>query len=938
MTSMKLQLKYFSRLFALAAMLIVAIHAYAKDGEKEYHTSRYYASRALEYENNNQWEAAKNEIDAGLVDYPYDPDLLYLNGRYYYQGQGDIPKARYNLIKSLQQNDEHYQSRRLLIDVEEEAGNYSSAICYINELLEFEPYDRDLWRRKIALYDKLGHDVEAAQALERLARIYPTDSIVQQTLAQRNRENWNQMVRTNTTSEAAANLERYLETDPKNLDYYFQLVNLYRRLGDNERALGTVNTGLYYFPYNGELVRLGANILSGMGEYVRALNFLRENRVTGPLYNNVLAEVAADDRLRDPYEANGRLYARTGNRIALNYLLNTSLTRGYYEDAKFYLNESMKIYGVTTELMMKEYALEKRFGNEASQMRILQQLYAMNPDDIELTGEYADMMVSLAARDMEARQWTDAEAHLQRALDVMPVTAPEWPAAVSRQISLLGTMGRLRDARRVYEYASRQVPAQRERFASAYEEVASKRIRDLIEENEFEKALDEAQGLLSVMPASESALRACINLSQTLGRDTEFYRYAERGYNQYPDNPYFVTKWATALQQQGRMADALAVVEQRPDGDHYLNSQLATAYQGITTEWALSLLKRHMPDIVISRVDDALALNPDNKELLYIKGLAYEQLRRYDKAYELQNANYNPSNAEQADWYQHMRFLRYRSFRNRLSASYLYASYDTRSDELGSVAHMYSIANLTYNRLTSRNTYTLSVNYKGIDGFIQDNYWDSGGMGFEILGQWDHQFNAHWSFFIGASWSNQYFNKYGGKLGLGWYIKRGWELGLKGEYRRTPPSMFYFAGDHTIITESKEYNMYIASPSVMKTWDRIVMSLSGDLIYMRRALYYNATWKGSVNINEDRTSQVGLFGSYGTFPQLDFYDLSMLSSSARSNISIGFITQFLVTKNWILGINGSWNTFYNPHIAENGRVLSMYRNIYVLSAHIQVAF
>lgn len=925
-------------LAALTFMLALPFPSYAAKSIEEEHTAQYYASRALEFENNNQWESAKREIDEGLSQYPYDPDLLYLNGRYYYQAQEDIKTARYNLIKALQQNDEHFLARRLLVDVEDDAGNYSSAICYINELLEFEPYDRDLWRRKIALYEMLGNGTEASRALERLARIYPTDSIVQHARAMRNRETWNQMVRSNTISEAAANLERYIELDPKNLDYYYQLISLYRQLGENERALGTVNMGLYNFPYNPELVRLGANILSGMGEYTRALNFLRENRVQGPLYNSVLAELAADDRLRDPYEANGRLFARTGNRVALNYLLNTALTRGYYEDAKYYINEAIKLDGLSTELLMKEYALEKRFGNERTQMRILQELYAMNPTDPEIVGDYAELMLSLASRDMEARQWADAEAHLQRALDVMSPSSPQWAAAVSRQISLLGTMGRLRDARNVYEYNSRLAPSERRRFASAYEEIASKRIHDLIEENEPEKAYEEAKALLSVMPDSESALRACINLSQTLGQDKEFRRYAERGYKAFPDNPYFVTKWAVALQEEGRLADALAILGQRSDGDHYLNSQLSAAYQGVSFDWAMELLKRRMPEVVIEKIDNALKLNPDNKELLYAKGLAYEQMRQYDKAYEFQNGNYNPSNAEQADWYQHMRFLRYRSFRNRLTASYQYASYDTRSEALGSVAHMYSIANLTYDRINSRNVYTLSVNYKGLDGYIQDRYWNSGGMGFEVQGLWEHSFNSHWSMSIGGAWSNQYFNKYSGRLGFNWYIKRGWELGLKGEYRRTPPSMFFFAGDQTIVTENREYNMYMASPSVQKSWDRIATSLTGDLIYMRHNLFYNVTWRGTIYINEDRTSQVGLFGSYGTFPQLEFYDLSMLSSSARSNISVGFVMNFLVTKNWILGINGSWNTFYNPQIAQNGQVISMYRNIYILGAHIQVAF
>lgn len=911
----------------------------AADKEKEeFHSARYYASRAQEFEDNNQWEAAKRDINDGLYFYPEDPDLRYLNGRYYYQAQGDLQQARYNLIKALQENDEHYRARRLLVDVEDESGHFSSAICYINELLEFEPYDRDLWRRKINLYKKIGNDYEAHEAIERLARIYPNDSVVQFELAMHNRENWNQMVRSTTYTEAAANIERYMELDPGNIDYYFQVIDLYRKMGDIDRAIGAVNRGLMYFPRNAELIRIGANLLASQGEYVRALNFLSENRVSGTLYNNILAEVAADDRLRDPYEANGRLYARTGNRVALNYMLNTSLTRGYYEDAKYYLNESMKVYGVTTELLMKEYALEKRFGSEASQLRVLRDLYATNPDDPELRDRYADLMLKLAVRDMDASQWIDAEPHLQRALDIMAQDSPAWPGAISRQITLFGRLGRMNDARRTYEYASRISPSNRARFASAYEDVAMVRLKDLIEENRYAEALEEAQGILAVLPESESALRACINMSQTLMRDNEFHKYALLGYDLYPDNPYFVVKYAISLQNQGRYADALDILKPRPDGDHYLNTQLSNAYQGVTLEWVEELLAKHMPKVAIQKIDDALVYNPNNKDLLYAKGRAYEQLKNFDKAYELELKNYNPSNAELEEWTQHMRYLRWRSYRNRVSASYLYAVYDTRNDELGSVAHMYSIANVTYEHLTTKNIYTLGVNYKGIDGYIQNNYWDSGGAGFEIFGQWSHTFNTHWTMSLYGSWSNQYFNRYGATLGLDWYIRNGWSLNGKASYRRTPPSVFFFNNNSALIETSKEFNIYIATLGVTKNWERVTTSVNGNLFFVSKNIFYNLGWSGSVYVKEDRISHVGITASIGSFPELQFFDMSVINSSARTNASVGFFTQFLVTKNWTLGLQGTWNTYYNPFITDFGQVLNAYRNIYVVSVNTTVAF
>ncbi|MCH5319469.1 MAG: hypothetical protein J1E38_07160 [Paramuribaculum sp.] len=927
-----------SALLLLSAFLVCSFPTQAQKKGKEVHTSRYYAGRAQNFADANSWEAAKREIDEGLALYPEDPDLRYLNGRYYYYAQGDLHNARYNLVKALQENDQHFLARRLMVDVEEDAGRYSSAICYVNELLEFEPYDRDLWRRKIYLYNQMGNTTEADQALDRLARIFPNDTVVQRDQSVRNRQNWNHMVQTTTPRETAANLEHYIELDPTNMDYYLKLIDIYRFLGENERAFGTVNMALRQFPYNSDLVRLGSGILTHMGEYVRALNFLRENRVSGTLYNNVLEEVANDDRIRDPYEANGRLYARTHNREALAYLLNTSLTRGYYDDAKYYLTESMKIYGVTTELLLKEYALEKRFGNEASQMRLLQQLYTTNPDNEELKEEYAQLMLKLSGKEMETEQWNDALIHLRRALEIITPEAPEWPAAISRQITILGKLGNMTEAREIYNYASEQMPSDRERFASAYEDIAAVRIKGLIETERYEEALNEAEALLSVIPESETALRACINMSQTLLKDKLFWLYADMGYQAFPDNPYFIVKKAVALQQQGKMAEALALLKPREDGNPFLNSQLSTAFQGVTLDWVQELLKDHMPEIALEMIDTALVQNPRNTELLYCKGLAYEQLHQYEKAYEYQSKNYNPSNAEQGEWYQHMRYLRFRGYRNRVDASYTYAAYDTRSLGLGSVAHMYSIANVTYSRLTPNNTYSFGANYKGIDGYIEDNYWNSGGVGIELNAQWDHTFNYRWSGMISGSWSNQYFNKFGGNIGVNYYAGNGWTPGLKAGYRRTPPTTFFFAGEDAVTEENKEYNLFILTPSIEKAWDRVRTSVNVDLSLLRKNLFYNVGWKGKLFINEDNISSVGLMGSFGSFPELTFYDQTVLSNTAKTNVSVGFDFQYLLTKNMYFGLSGVWNTFYNPLRAPDGTVLRAYRNIYVLTGQLHVAF
>lgn len=899
------------------------------------HTTRYYYDRASNYQDAEAWDASKREIDAGLKYYPNDPDLRYLNGRYYYYAQGDLHQARYNLIKAIQENDQHYRAKRVLVDVEDDSKHFSSAICYINELLEFQPYDRDLWRRKIALYRKIGQRTEADHALERLARIYPNDSVVRRDLNNRNREQWNRRLQTTSLTDAASDLEKWLDLDPTNIEYYEELVRVYQKMGDYERAIGAANRGLAHAPGNQNLLKAAASMMAELGNYTRALTFLREHHSTGQLYNSLVRQAADDARWRDPYEANGRLYDMTGDSDALNYLLNTAITRGYYNDALEYLEEAYKKNSRTPELLIKQYSLEKRFGNEKKQYQLLEELYSKRPSDPEILEDYIAMMIELSNRDIEHEQWSDARLHLDKVLSLMSDTAQAWPATVSRQISVLGRMNKLEEARELYHNSVAQAPKYKERFGAAYEEVAAVRLKKLVEDENYDLALKEAESLLEVVEDSEAAMRTCISMAQTLKKDEKFFKYAEIGYQAHPDMPYFIVKKAIALNMQGKPEEALALVRPRNGDDEYINPQLKNAYVAISEEYAGNLLKAHEPEKCLMVLNSALEYDEGNKDLLYMKGLAYAQLHEWGLAYEYQHKYYNPSNAEQAEWYQQMRYLRYRSYKNHLEASYTSAFYDNRNEQLNSIAHFYSLASVTYARLEKNNTYTGQISYKGIDGYVEGDYLDKGGFGLEFLAQWDHVFNQRWSGMVNASYSTKFFNKVGANVAASYDFGKGWVGTLRAGYRLTAPTYELNEGD---ASTAKRYNVFIATPSVEKDWTRIRTSMGVDLIGMGKGFYYNVGLKGKLFVNEDNISSVGLMAGFGSFPELTFFDQTALSSLSKTNAMVGIEGTYLFTHNFYAGLSGAWNTYYSPFKLESGAIRSLYRNVFSLNLHLNVAF
>lgn len=920
-------------------MSMTGIFAATSQNEVEkQENARWYAERATNFEESGAWEAAKRDIDQGLEYYPNDPDLLYLNGRYYYYAKGDLNQARYNLIKAIQENDDHYQAKRVLVDVEDDSKHYSSSICYINELLEFQPYDKSLWRRKISLYNKIGQRQEADEALQRLARIYPNDSIIRQDLANRNRENWNQRLQKSSLSDAAVDLESWIDIDPENLDYYLELINIYYRLGQTEHAIGVANRGLEYFKGNQELIRKAASMMAEMGNYTRALSFLRANKNTGPFYNQLLKEAVADNRMRDPYESSGRLYETTHDPEALTYLINTSVTRGYYPDAIEYLQEAYRREGETAPLLMKQYGLERRFGFNDKALKVLEKLYAVAPNDSDVIDEYADMMLTLTDHDLQTEQWREANDHINRVIPLMNPHNEKWAAVIARKINILGHLNDLDSVRYYYEMAVDTMPAQKERFAYAFEEVMANRLKYLIENEEYAEALALAQELLDINPDSEAALRTCINMSQTLGKKQMFQDYADLGYRKYPDSPYFIVKEAVALQQRGKNDEALAIL--RPDryNDEYINPQLRNAFSGVSEEYAGLLLKEHMPEIAMERLDTALIYDPGNKELLYLKGVAYEHLKDFGKAWDYQTRYYNPSNAEQQDWQQHMRYLKWRSFKSHIDASYTAAYFDSSNDEISTVGHLYSIASVAYSYQTPKNTYTGQISYKARDGGYDEMEYNSGGFGLELMAQWDHEFTNRLSGFVNASYGTKYFNKIGANVGASYDIGNGWVPSLKLGFRYTAPSYIVDKEDAQHI-DLRRYAIGILTPGISKNWGRLNASANVDLIGLSKGFYYNVGLKGKIFVNNDNVSSVGLLAGFGSFPELTFFDQTALTALSHTNAMVGIEGMYLITNNFAVTLNGNWNTYYYPvrlHLDEP--LVDSYRNVFSINVGLHVAF
>ena len=222
----------------------------------------------------HRWAKGKELLDEGLEEYPDDPTMHYLAGRYWYNGK-NYDKARYHLVKACQLNYHYVDAKSLLLNVEEITGNYSSAICYVNELLEVNPYWKGLWLRKVDLYKKMGNFEEANILLKRLSQIYPNDASINSDYYDVLETTYQQARLSGDLTAAQDALREIVRLNPTEADFQLAYANNLIRQGKLNDALESLTAALNAKPGNVPLVKKTTDILMETGKSANAIALVR---------------------------------------------------------------------------------------------------------------------------------------------------------------------------------------------------------------------------------------------------------------------------------------------------------------------------------------------------------------------------------------------------------------------------------------------------------------------------------------------------------------------------------------------------------------------------------------------------------------------------------------------------------------------------------------
>ena len=561
---------------------------------------------------------------------PKDIDIQEYLGKCYLE-LGEFDRARYILRKAADARRQNYTALTYLVNVEHTTKRYSSAICYVNEMLEQTPYEKGLWIKKMNLYREMGNEVEALRELKRIHQIFPED--------ERINDNYIYML-----TEKGKNLKNYseiknvhediIEQDKFNKEAYLMLIkNEIENNGNTDAALNYTSRALQNIPNDKQLIRKKIGLLEENGKYYEAINFLEQKKsfLTQTEYNQLslyLKNQAANYyENTDPYIINKKIYAQDpGNLQALNYILKNALAKGYYTDAEYYINKALQREPNSKELLLKKLYVYKSIGDKSKYNQTLEHLYTFYPEDEDIEYTYQLQQFEKGKEYLQENQLYEAKS-----IFLLLRTKPEWEELANEQLYNIAMQ------QNKFEEAYIYVNALSSKFPENSDYLVKK--SDLyFKTNEYQKGLEITAQLTENYPDSEKYKDIYQSqLEQYIGDLMKNEEYIEASkildelLIQNPSKQLYLYSINTALIME-RKKKAIELAEdahQTYPEDISIALKLADAY-----------LLDYKTDYTIQLLEPMLQKHPFNQEIkdriaiaYYKKGLYRKSLKRYRDAY-----------------------------------------------------------------------------------------------------------------------------------------------------------------------------------------------------------------------------------------------------------------------------------------------------------------
>lgn len=900
-----------------------------------------YTEQASALFERGKWEEGKIIVDEGLDKHPKDSDLNMLSGKYHHHYK-EYDRARYDLIKALRQNPGNVDAKHILVNVETDSKRYSSAICYVNELLEINPYWRGLWRKKIAIYELQGNNVEASRLRKRIMQIYPEDSELQEDYLYSAEMQAIASNKSANIEQAIALSKELVNQKADNPEYYLMLINNYLKAGDQYNAQSYIEQGLDKFPKNLSLIDKKTGLLAEQNRYNELLGFLQQEIKSNnspelkKQYNYYLLEAARDAKNRKPATLYGKVLEQNpGNEEAFEYVFIDVMGTHQYEEALGILNKQRKARGNSKKLSIMELMVYNRMGNKTRGDALAKQLFLQYPDDADLRINYAVIMLNEAKDKMAEERYSEAitawdevwkygDSEMKKvaqnaifnaymamgnteynnalnALNAMIEADPSNADLYVKRADVYWRQKKYKLAIATYEQALHMVDEDvKQKHLGGYSDMITQIVKELNEQFRYRESLAYVKEWLKQDPNNLQALQYAVNLSFQTKNAAEIKRYAQMGKEAYPEEVYFKIKLAEIEGKDNSNFERIYLAMHQDVLKNPYNIDLINAFTQVSDDYGNQLIKNKDLDLARKVLDTALYYSPENKTLKYSKGRVFEKLKQYDSAYAYQSV-YEPDYLEENQFKQHLYYLNYKSNRNEIGIYHLRSRY-------GDEDIISTVSTLEYSFFGTRNTYVGRVNYAGRNP----------GKGVQIQLEWGRILNERTRFKVDAAWANQFFPEI--MLNASIYRQLNILNGLEGELG---------LGYRKLVDDENFLNLVVGATKELDKWrfnsrfNNFV--LDGQWLYnfSLNARYYIASPK----------SYVTAMGSIGSSPDIEMIDYRLYDGFSVLNTMVGVGGSHLLTKNLSVGVLGTWYNYKNDQNTNFD-----FRNLYNLYLQIHVAF
>lgn len=908
-----------------------------------------YIDQVTNFFSQHRWAKGKELLDEGLVLYPEDPTLHYLAGRYWWNGK-NWDKARYHLVKACQIRYHYVDAKTLLLNVEEITGNYSSAICYVNELLEVNPYWKGLWLRKVDLYKKMGNFEEANILLKRLSQIYPNDASINSDYYDVLETTYQQARLSGDLTAAQDALKEIVRLNPTDPDFQLAYANTLLRQGKMNAALESLTAALISNPGNVPLIKKTTDILMDMGRSANAIALVKSHMATNPspelrrLYNVLLAESARIESSSDPYELYTLTWNTDHNTESLQYLLNQSVKRGYYDDALIYIEEMRRRQGDSPRWTMLEYDVYTRMGRTKEAEKVLEQGIEKFPDDYDINLGISRMRLQLASEAMQEERYAkaiepleyvrqqsvdpDLRAVATRRLAVcyretnnpdMAVkmlrerlkTDPEYLVTVD-YASLLVKQGKREEALETIQasYLDSKDSIGVRVLGNAYKETAYPYLKDKLSAGQTEGLQPITDMILQIDPEDYWGLRYSLRTAQ------DPLPYAQRGMRAYPEDPTFCIKAANMLADEGKEEDALEILKAY-HADFPADDDLRKAYAGISDSYGNKLLKEKKYDDASAVLDSALVVKPDAYDVMYTRGLVYEKLHQWDSAYVYQS-KYRPSVLEEREYLARMDALRTRTYHNSANVGMDLYRFTDRDN-------ITAVATMEYSHSWTSDAVRGIVNYTGRDYETDPEsgkYISTGGRGVQLLAGYTHEFGAWVTLEAQAGYATKFFPRWSADVNATVHLPADWDV----------------TGGITYRNLQDGGNLIGLNARGSHSWETITAGVKLTAGSLYNIFFFNASGNFRFYPIDGARSFIEAQAGLGSAPEvtfLSYYELPVSYSNLNSYASV--VASWAFYHNMAVQLSGTLNTLYQQ--TQRDDVITVaYRNLFIAHVSFSVYF